>query len=59
MIDKLLHFGISFLIALYDASAAALLGIGKEIADALGLGTPDAGDLLADLLGILAALAFG
>lgn len=58
MTDKLLHFLISFAIALYDSGLALLAGIAKEFADALGLGTPDAGDLLADLLGIFLAMFF-
>lgn len=55
MTDKVLHFIFSFVIALHDTGLAAFAGIAKEIADAFGLGTPDVGDLIADLLGILAA----
>jgi hypothetical protein len=52
-IDKVLHFVVSFLLARVDPVLAAVAGIGKEIWDALGHGTPSGGDLLADLLGIL------
>ena len=54
--DKVLHFAISYLIALVDPTLAALAGIGKEVYDALGGGVADVYDLLADALGIFTAL---
>tara|TARA_R110001592_G_scaffold79556_5_gene237686 strand:- start:388 stop:570 length:183 start_codon:yes stop_codon:yes gene_type:complete len=54
--DKVLHFVVSFIIALFDPALAVLAGIGKEVYDALGGGVADVYDLVADGLGILAAL---
>jgi hypothetical protein len=54
--DKVLHFVVSFLLARVDPVLAAVAGIGKEIWDALGHGTPSAGDLVADALGIVASM---
>jgi len=54
--DKFYHFALSYLLATVDPLLAILAGIGKEIADFFGNGTADALDLLADLLGVLAAL---
>ena len=48
-------FGIkSILIA---AGIAAIVSIGKEVADYFGKGTPDVWDLVADAVGIAAAVA--
>ena len=57
--DKLLHFLVSFALALVDPVAAVIAGIAKEIWDSLGNGVAEWGDLAADLLGILAALLLG
>lgn len=54
--DKVLHFIVSYLIALVDPALAVLAGVGKEVYDALGGGMADVCDLVADALGILAAL---
>ena len=54
--DKVLHFVFSYLIALVDPGLAVLAGVGKEVYDALGGGMADVYDLIADGLGILAAL---
>lgn len=54
--DKLLHFLVSYLIALVEPALAIVAGVGKEIYDALGGGMADVYDLVADGLGILAAL---
>jgi hypothetical protein len=54
--DKVLHFVFSYLIALIDPGLAALAGIGKEVYDSLGGGVADVYDLMADALGIFAAL---
>jgi hypothetical protein len=54
--DKLLHFVVSYLIALVDPALAVLAGVGKEVYDALGGGMADVYDLVADGLGILAAI---
>lgn len=54
--DKWLHFSISFLLALIDPCLALVAGIGKEIADVFGAGVAEIGDLVANGLGILAAL---
>ena len=54
--DKILHFVISYLIALVDPALAVLAGVGKEIYDFFGGGTADVYDLVADGLGILLAL---
>ena len=54
--DKVLHFLVSFLLAQIDPALAALAGIGKEIFDAAGGGVADVYDLVADALGIFAAL---
>ena len=56
-IDKLFHFIASYVIALYDPALAVLAGIGKEFFDAFLGGVVDVGDLVADALGILFALA--
>lgn len=53
-IDKVLHFVASFILARIDPVLAVVVGLGKEIWDAMGHGTPSAADLLADALGILA-----
>lgn len=53
--DKPLHFIVSFLAARIDPLFAAILGVGKEVWDVLQGGVADPLDLLADLLGILAA----
>lgn len=54
--DKVLHFVFSYAIALIDPGLAVLAGVGKEVYDALGGGMADVYDLIADALGILAAL---
>ncbi len=54
--DKILHFVISYLIALFDPALAVLAGVGKEVYDFFGGGTADIYDLVADGLGILLAL---
>ncbi len=41
------------------ASAGAAVGVGKELADLAGLGTPDASDLLFDAFGIGIGIAIG
>lgn len=56
-IDKLYHFLVSFILALYDPALAVLAAVGKELLDVLGGGLADLGDLVADALGILFALA--
>jgi len=58
-LDKLVHFVVSFALATIDPLIAVVAGLGKEILDALGAGTPDVLDLLADGLGILSALWLG
>ena len=55
--DKVLHFLVSFFIALFDPALAVLAGVGKEVYDGLGGGTADVFDLVADALGIVTALA--
>ena len=57
--DKLLHFLVSYAIALSNPLLAFAGGIAKEVYDALGGGTADVLDFAADLAGILAALMFG
>lgn len=54
--DKVLHFLVSYVLALFDPAIAVLAGVGKEVYDALGGGMADVYDLVADALGILAAL---
>lgn len=54
--DKLLHFLVSFIIAVERPVLAFLAGIGKEVYDAASSGMADAGDLVADWAGILFAL---
>ena len=54
--DKLLHFWVSFFIGLVNPYVSAVAGLGKEAFDALSGGFADAGDLLADALGIFFAL---
>ena len=54
--DKFAHFILSYLIALIDPALAVLAGLGKELHDLLGGGTADLLDLVADALGIAAAL---
>lgn len=54
--DKILHFVISYLIALVDPALAVLAGVGKEVYDYFGGGVADIYDLVADGLGILLAL---
>ncbi len=55
--DKLLHFLLSYLIALCDPLIALFAGLGKEVWDGLtGLGVASAWDFVADLAGILLAL---
>lgn len=54
--DKILHFVISYLIALVDPALAVLAGVGKEVYDFFGGGMADVYDLVADGLGILLAL---
>lgn len=54
--DKLLHFLVSFVIAIERPALAFLAGIGKEVYDAASGGIAEAGDLLADWAGILFAL---
>ena len=54
--DKILHFVISFVLALIDPVIAVVAGVGKEIWDALTGGMADLGDLAADALGILLAI---
>ncbi|GMW00815.1 MAG: hypothetical protein AMXMBFR84_19520 [Candidatus Hydrogenedentota bacterium] len=56
--DKILHFWVSFFIALVHPAIAVVAGVGKEIWDAAMGGMADAGDLFADGLGILAAGLF-
>lgn len=50
--DKLLHFLLSFSIAIYNPLVSFLAGVGKEIYDVLGGGVADGYDLLADWAGI-------
>lgn len=61
-LDKWYHFIASFAIALIDPVLAVWAGLGKEFWDVLRSGTIDlvdlVGDLIADVLGILLALAF-
>lgn len=57
-IDKIYHFIGSFILTFIDPYFAAAVGIGKEIWDALGNGTAELADLVADGLGILFALQF-
>jgi len=54
--DKIVHFVISFFMALLDPVLALWAGVGKEIYDLLGFGVAELGDLLANWLGILAAM---
>ena len=54
--DKILHFVISFFLALIDPVIAVVAGLGKELWDALTGGMADLGDLVADGLGILLAI---
>lgn len=54
--DKILHFLVSFVIGLVSPLLSVAAGIGKEVYDALGGGVADAGDLLADGLGVLFAI---
>lgn len=56
--DKWLHFGASFLIALFDVSLAFIAGIGKEMYDIAIGGVSEAGDLVADWIGIYVATLF-
>jgi hypothetical protein len=55
-VDKVLHFLLSFLIALYDPLVSFVAGVGKECYDSLAGGVADAYDLLADWTGIATAL---
>lgn len=57
-IDKLLHFIISFALARIDPIIAVIAGIGKEIWDSASGGYADIADLIADFLGIIAAIDF-
>jgi hypothetical protein len=54
--DKVLHFIVSFLLTRIDPVLAIVAGVGKEVWDAMGHGTPDAADLFADGLGIITSL---
>ncbi len=54
--DKILHFLISFIIALEDPLFSFVLGLGKEFLDLLGFGVAEFADLIANVLGILFAL---
>lgn len=65
MSDKQLHFAISFVITLaisvltnvYIGVAVAIVaGVGKEMCDYYGNGTPEVGDLIADAGGIVLAV---
>jgi hypothetical protein len=58
-LDKLLHFIVSLVVSLFDPYLAAALGLGKELFDIVRGGAADAGDLLADFLGILAGAGLG
>ncbi len=55
-LDKVAHFFFSFLIGQFSPLLAVFAGIGKEIFDVARGGMADAGDLVADALGILLAL---
>ncbi len=57
-IDKIYHFIGSFLLTFIDPWLAVVAGIGKEVWDAMGNGTAEFADLVADGLGILFALQF-
>lgn len=59
MTDKWLHLLGSYLIASLSPGLAILAGVGKELWDAFSGGVADAGDLVADALGIMLALVFG
>ncbi|MCP4640516.1 MAG: hypothetical protein GY851_08790 [bacterium] len=54
--DKLFHFWASFFIGLLSPGLAAVVGIGKEVYDAFSGGFAEAGDLLADGIGIVFAI---
>jgi hypothetical protein len=54
--DKLLHAFFSFLLASVDPALAILAGLLKEVYDFFGGGVADVLDLVADAVGILAAL---
>jgi hypothetical protein len=55
-LDKLLHIGVSYLLALVDPGLAIVAGLGKEIYDFFGGGVADAYDLVANAVGILLAV---
>ena len=55
-IDKVLHFLVSFLIAQVSPALAYAVGWGKEFFDLATGGFIDIGDLIADGLGVLAAI---
>ena len=54
--DKILHFLISFILALEDPFFSFILGLGKEFLDLMGFGVAELGDLIANALGILFAI---
>lgn len=53
--DKLLHFAVSFTVALFDSTLAWSLGLAKELWDLAGNGQAELADLVADWAGILLA----
>ncbi|HOZ45422.1 MAG TPA: hypothetical protein PLO37_03285 [Candidatus Hydrogenedentes bacterium] len=58
-LDKLLHIFVSLIVTLHDPCLAIIAGVGKEVFDVLRGSSADVLDLLADLAGILLAVAFG
>lgn len=55
-IDKVLHFVVSFLIGQVSPALAYVAGWGKEFFDLATGGVISIGDLIADGLGVLAAI---
>lgn len=55
-LDKVLHFGVSYILALINPFLALVAGLGKEVYDEARGGMADFGDLVADWLGILFAV---
>jgi hypothetical protein len=54
MMDLVLHFLVSYVLALFDPALAAVAGVGKEVFDYFG-GVASLVDLAADFFGIWVA----